>query len=168
MILAASEERRVPVEVKRFEILYNVLEGDPKGASHLFLGGINGRFVLLPRRLLLHLDGGRRAHTRPSEALTPRILQEHAPDTVFDGQVQYGVVVLAGEPKSLFLLWRQPASPQRDYDIVEVVCLFYPVPRLIQLNIVTLQEDLLGYPACQDPEIGARVAPWEVVPAPDL
>lgn len=37
VVLPIGEERRVPVEVERLEILDNVGEGDPKGACHVLV-----------------------------------------------------------------------------------------------------------------------------------
>lgn len=37
VVLSIGEQRRIPVEVKRFEVLDNVGEGDPKGARHVLI-----------------------------------------------------------------------------------------------------------------------------------
>ena len=76
--------------------------------------------------------------------------------------------MLPRQSQDLLLVGRQPARAERDDDIPVVVRLLHPPPGLVAVDIVALQEDLLGDPARQHPQVGARVAAGEVVAAAHL
>ena len=82
--------------------------------------------------------------------------------------IKNGIVVLTSEADLFLSPRRYLASSHCDHDIAIGECVQCTPPESVRLEVVGLEEDLLGNPATEDPKISATVAARKVIPTTDF
>ena len=128
MVLAVSEEGRVPVDVEGVKMLQNVLKGHPEHVGHVFVGG--------PGRV--DAEARRGADAGPYEAVAPGVFYEEEAVVAVSFEVKDGVVVFSDQAEGFLFLGGDVAGSQGDDGAALVKCLFDPVPCFIKLDILAV------------------------------